>query len=178
MEPVEFKVGDIVESFGLRGVVTTINDSVFAEFKTSDAAFSSYVYMFYLDGRLEPWHPSPTLKLIERPKKLVKMTPEREAEIKEMAIKCYAEGHPCTGILELFDEIEALRKEIDALCMEPVELKFGDSSWVIIDLKTKPIVIKCLHCGEEYPFEITEVDILVAYGKAFLNFHRQCKKLD
>lgn len=70
----EFKVGDIVEAFGMRGEIVSI-----------DARISKYGYLvvryavendkrgyFCADGRLESWHKAPALKLIERPKKKVK----------------------------------------------------------------------------------------------------------
>ena len=65
-----FKVGDIVEAFGLRGVVTSSNNPIgnalFVEFKSGEATW------FRTDGTLKHWHKEPSLKLIERPKKKVK----------------------------------------------------------------------------------------------------------
>lgn len=70
----EFKVGDIVEAFGMQGEIECVN-----------AYIARYGYLvvryngedgkrgyFRVDGRLESWHKAPALKLIERPKKKVK----------------------------------------------------------------------------------------------------------
>lgn len=63
----EFKVGDIVEAFGLRGEVTRSGDLyIYVSFPEGRGA------QFLLDGREENWHTEPSLKLISRPSKKVK----------------------------------------------------------------------------------------------------------
>lgn len=64
----EFKVGDIVEAFGVRGVVKRIGShpiypiDVELDFGSSET--------FTIDGRGYLWHKTPSLKLIERPIKM------------------------------------------------------------------------------------------------------------
>jgi hypothetical protein len=66
----EFKVGDAVEAFGVRGLVSRIGSGdtlpVFVELETEDTD------RFTKDGRAYSWHKEPSLKLIERPKRKVK----------------------------------------------------------------------------------------------------------
>lgn len=70
----EFQIGDIVEAFGVRGsVVIPENDYVKVEF--NDVGFVNF---FYPDGRYCEWHKEPSLKLIERPKKMVR----KEVDVK------------------------------------------------------------------------------------------------
>lgn len=72
----EFKVGDIVEIFGVRGVVKTVSfPHPFPD------PFPIKVWLdigrgvsFTEDGRYFSWAKEPTLKLIERPKKKEKRT--------------------------------------------------------------------------------------------------------
>jgi hypothetical protein len=71
VDKTEFKVGDIVEAFGVRGGVHTIcrdEPKVCVKFDVS----GGYVY-FCSSGHLEPWHKEPSLKLIERPRKTKKV---------------------------------------------------------------------------------------------------------
>lgn len=68
----DFKVGDIIEAFGLRGVIRKINPTaaypVFVEYEDG---FADY---FRLDGRKDRWHKTASLVLVERPKpKIVKI---------------------------------------------------------------------------------------------------------
>lgn len=65
---VQFKVGDIVEAFGVRGWVTDITKS-FVHVAFNNAAADS----FFSDGRQRGWHAAPSLKLIERPRKTKKV---------------------------------------------------------------------------------------------------------
>lgn len=66
----EFKVGDIVTAFGLKGTVILNNLGppypIVVEYETGDLEY------FYTTGHLNSWHKEPSLKLIERPKKKVK----------------------------------------------------------------------------------------------------------
>jgi hypothetical protein len=66
----EFKVGDIVEAFGLRGIVEQIipmaNYCVAVDFGCGNRA------TFTMSGLAEDWHKVPALKLISRPQKTEK----------------------------------------------------------------------------------------------------------
>lgn len=73
----KFKVGDIVEAFGLRGEIVGIKTEGFfvvsREFcievlfnKGTESAMRQY---FLSDGRKESWHKEESLKFIERPVK-------------------------------------------------------------------------------------------------------------
>lgn len=71
-KPFEFKTGDIVSFGGLRGVV--VSDDFLGEYPVlfqSDAN-RHHCYEFTSDGRLDIDHTEPLLKLIKRPKKMVK----------------------------------------------------------------------------------------------------------
>lgn len=65
-----FKVGDIVEAWGVRGVVVPndYDDSICVQFEGHDP-----VYFFYPDGKEKKWHKELSLKLIERPIKTKKI---------------------------------------------------------------------------------------------------------
>ena len=70
-----FKVGDIVEAFGVKGEVMVIDDGggdypIRVLFVTGDTDF------FRQDGRLNVWHEAPSLKLIKRSKKYKEVTIE------------------------------------------------------------------------------------------------------
>lgn len=73
----KFKVGDIVEAFGVRGVVTKVLSNgghpVLVDFERLPGEAEEE---FTPDGRLFYWHKEPSLKLIERQKKKVKKTIE------------------------------------------------------------------------------------------------------
>ncbi len=73
----KFKIGDIVEAFGLRGEIVGIKTEGFfvinSEFsievlfnKGTESAMRQY---FLSDGRKESWHKDASLKFIERPVK-------------------------------------------------------------------------------------------------------------
>lgn len=64
----KFQTGDIVEAWGVDGVVRSIGCFIHVKFSTRDTA------NFYLDGKLEEWHAEPTLKFVSRPKRKVKKT--------------------------------------------------------------------------------------------------------
>lgn len=68
----EFKVGDIIEAFGLRGVVTEVSGHpsypICVDFDESAGG-----ERFTADGKERVWHRAPSLKLIERPKKTKKV---------------------------------------------------------------------------------------------------------
>lgn len=69
-----FQVGDIVEWCGIRGVVESTSDmlsSVQCMFGYKDNTHRKQT--FTSDGKLCTWHIVPSLKLIERPKKKIKM---------------------------------------------------------------------------------------------------------
>ena len=68
---VEFKVGDIVEAFGVRGEVTCTDRKTFVEVRLDH---NVDCFEFYKDGRYEHWHKTPSLKLIRRKKQRVKKT--------------------------------------------------------------------------------------------------------
>ena len=66
-----FKVGDIVEAWGVRGVVTGyVNQPEYIEVKFDNA--QAYVTTFFVDGKYMAWHEEPSLKLVKRPKAKVK----------------------------------------------------------------------------------------------------------
>lgn len=66
----EFKKDDVVEAFGIRGIIVDNNIKynlpVLVLFQN---AIEEY---FTVDGKFRDWHLEPSLKLIERPKKKVK----------------------------------------------------------------------------------------------------------
>jgi hypothetical protein len=66
----EFKVGDVVEAFGLRGTVVKIYSEFVnpVEVKYEDGEYT----LFTLDGKLHHYHKLPSLKLISRAKRKVK----------------------------------------------------------------------------------------------------------
>jgi hypothetical protein len=66
----EFKVGDVVEAFGLRGTVVKIYSEFVnpVEVKYEDGEYT----LFTLDGKLHHHHKLPSLKLISRAKRKVK----------------------------------------------------------------------------------------------------------
>lgn len=68
----QFQVGDIVEAWGVRGVVREIvGELVFVQVKGVDGI--DRVDSFYLDGKYLPWHLKPSLIFISRPKKTRKV---------------------------------------------------------------------------------------------------------
>lgn len=69
----EFKVGDIVEAFGCRGVVVALNESRSEPIVEFEGVFNVRKN-FYRDGKYFEWAKEPSLKLISRPKKKVKKT--------------------------------------------------------------------------------------------------------
>lgn len=84
-----FMVGDIVEAFGVRGVVETLkNSNVGVRF------FDNNFQVFYFDGKAAQWHKTPSLKFIERPLKEVTFN-----------ARVYAGGLN-TGMLENISELK------------------------------------------------------------------------
>lgn len=69
----KFKVGDIVEAFGIRGVILNIDETVFRMNVEFDGIHS---VIYNLDGHLCHWHKEPSLKFIKRPKKYKEVTIE------------------------------------------------------------------------------------------------------
>jgi len=70
----KFQVGDIVEAFGVRGRVDRADTSVISVTYTDpSAACIAGGNAFTPDGRLHIWHVTPSLKLIERPRKTKKV---------------------------------------------------------------------------------------------------------
>lgn len=70
---VKFKVGDIVEAFGLRGEVMAIHSRGEFPIEVQYGLKRNGFDYFTRDGKLHNWHNEPSLKLIERPKKKVKV---------------------------------------------------------------------------------------------------------
>lgn len=69
----EFKVGDTVEAWGIRGKITNILPGILSSYPILVKLDSvSHLEEFTRDGKHYNWHQVPTLKLIERPKKKVK----------------------------------------------------------------------------------------------------------
>ena len=72
MENYQFKVGDECELMGVPGRIV----EVFAEDEFDRAmwrsACSKYRYLVYRNGKLEPWHKEPALKLTKPAKRVVK----------------------------------------------------------------------------------------------------------
>lgn len=66
-----FEVGDIVESFGVRGKVTKIHNPEEVTCPIVVVFDGMNVNYYTLDGKSEDWHKESSLKLIERPKKKV-----------------------------------------------------------------------------------------------------------
>jgi len=68
MSDEKFEVGDEVEAFGLRGKVTRYHPPE-GGIALVQVVFKGHVHRFELDGRAEPWHKTPSLKLIAKKKK-------------------------------------------------------------------------------------------------------------
>lgn len=73
MSETEFQVGDVVEAFGVEGVVSEIDDNephypLLVKFPNGEQDY------FAISGKYISWHKEPSLKLIERPKKKVLKT--------------------------------------------------------------------------------------------------------
>lgn len=72
----KFQVGDIVEAFGVRGEIISLENSpsypILVKFYDTGTFWNKAA--FIIDGKFEDWHKEPSLKLIERPKKKVKRT--------------------------------------------------------------------------------------------------------
>lgn len=87
-QPVGFQVGDIVEAFGLKGVVVEINhEEVFPVFVYFNETQENEVFTF--DGKFYAEHLNPTLKLIERPKKKVRETVRGYGIVFDNHVKTY-----------------------------------------------------------------------------------------
>lgn len=74
-----FQVGDVVEAWGVRGKVAKQTPShdypILVEFENGN--WSTFIF----DGKYYQWHKTPSLKLIERQKKKVKVTRKSWANI-------------------------------------------------------------------------------------------------
>lgn len=68
MEP-KFQVGDVVEFNGVRGVVLSMEARRYPVHVSFEDSITCY---FTLDGKFFDWHVTPSLKLIERPRRIVK----------------------------------------------------------------------------------------------------------
>ncbi len=68
-----FKVGDIVEAFGVRGKVVSI-DGAFRRFPISVSFINDIECSYTIDGLQSEWHKTPSLILISRSKKLISKT--------------------------------------------------------------------------------------------------------
>jgi len=64
----DFKVGDIVEAFGVCGIIIAEHGKIMTIQLDGVTGTDS----FLKDGRAADWHKEPSLKLVERPKKKVK----------------------------------------------------------------------------------------------------------
>lgn len=69
----KFKVGDIVEAFGVRGAVGVVYES--SDFPV-ECSFNGHIFWFNREGMASSWHKTPSLVLIEHPKKKVLKTVE------------------------------------------------------------------------------------------------------
>lgn len=67
----KFQVGDKISAFGVEGEVVSINVS--SDFPIKCNFVNGYSATFSINGKHSFWHKEPSLKLIERPKKKVKM---------------------------------------------------------------------------------------------------------
>lgn len=75
----QFKVGDIVEWCGARGIVTKFD---FGEHLSVRVKFDdNSVWSFTRDGRACDWHKTPSLFIVSRPKKMVTKTVEAWANV-------------------------------------------------------------------------------------------------
>jgi len=63
----DFKVGDKVMAFGIEGEVVEILNRDYYPVKAW--LYDTCTYFFTSDGKAADWHKTPSLKLIERPKK-------------------------------------------------------------------------------------------------------------
>jgi hypothetical protein len=73
----EFKVGDIVDWLGIRGVVTCISEGIddldeYMYVKFDGDTMDDLGTEFFPDGKYMKAHKEPSLKLIERPKRKIK----------------------------------------------------------------------------------------------------------
>lgn len=69
VETQDFQVGDVVEAFGVKGIVTNI-DYTLSMFPVC-VSFDQKPMRFMSDGKYLDWNKAPTLKLLERPVKEV-----------------------------------------------------------------------------------------------------------
>ncbi len=72
----EFEINDIVSWCGVEGEVLKIEDvfkELFIHVIFNHGESSKSLRLFRPDGRIEPWHKEPSLKLVRRAKKKVKM---------------------------------------------------------------------------------------------------------
>jgi len=81
----EFKVGDLVEAFGLFGEVVRIEYA--SRYPVEVRYQNDSIEIFCADGKAEKWHKIPSLKLISRPQK---------TEKKKVWVKAY-EQNPAAG---------------------------------------------------------------------------------
>lgn len=102
-----FKVGDIVEAFGVEGIVTEIRShlrrSVFVNFEGEDGTWDS----FLSDGRYADWQVEASLILLKRPRKKVVKTLYPAIHTTQLADSGYAVSD------NLYSDIEAARKELE-----------------------------------------------------------------
>lgn len=104
----KFKVGDIVEAFGVRGEVVEAHDSGAYPVSIHFTPIDCFEW-FTENGRLHNWHLKPSLILIERPKKKRKetRTVERWMNIYQGAdpdtayVFTTKEAANCTGIYRI-----------------------------------------------------------------------------
>lgn len=80
----EFKIGDIVEAFGLNGIVKDIlgipsDPLIEVDFNVNETNMIDR--LFFKNGTFQKWHKTPSLKFISRPKKKVVKTFETYVNI-------------------------------------------------------------------------------------------------
>lgn len=106
-EPVQFKIGDIAEAFGVQGIVACTDVLTYNHLTISVSFNGSYEY-FTQDGRLHVWDKTPSLKLITRPKKKVTKT-----------IECWTNVYSSSEHGNFFDSYEEARDSIVASSRTP-----------------------------------------------------------
>ena len=85
----KFKVGDIVEAFGVRGVILNIDETVFRMNVEFDGIHS---VIYNLEGYLCFWHKEPSLKFIKRSKKYKEVTIETFGNVYNNPNNIYCHG--------------------------------------------------------------------------------------
>lgn len=109
----EFEVGDIVEAFGVRGVVegNALDESI-------QVRFGTHVTYFYPDGKAALWHATPSLKLIERPRKTKKV---------KVWVNCgFIGSYPYPSVYTHFSEEDARECALTDMVTQEIEVEVLD----------------------------------------------------